>query len=1053
MGINKLLKKSRSSHPAIGWLYVLVALVLHTFTYLASSAFAEQPQPAKEDAPNVTPNSTTTNITVSPEAPKIESDATQSPALTDRRYVELLNEFKKLKDQLARAQAGNRPEEMSSLNAKLAEIQAKLEVLDREKKASSEITNFLKDRLQKTEEELKNVATTKEAQVRLLSEENKTLKVQADRLKYQIGQLERDQKSSAEAPTELRQRLERTEEQLRQSQLPEDQRLQQVLAENDQLKKELDGVHAQYKSQLTALEQERKASVDAANHIRDELQEAQNGKPAPKKTISEEGLDSMTDENIKLKAQVSDLQQMLREKVDQYDKEKKLNDQAAAFFKERLAKAEAQLKESAVPPDARYQNLLAKNNALREELNRVRTEFATQMDALEGEKKVLSDTSRSMADKLARYEGGPRGGGSGGGIQSSLSEINSSPSNGEAASQPDFSKPIIDSSVETPSSTFSRPPMPGDVAGSQRPVQSAVVTEQQPPQESSGSSEPLSTNFPTDGTVEERMQRVEEELKKLAKASDSRIQTLLNQNTALRADLARIRSQSDTGTGMGGADDSSLSERVAKLEADLQAMDKGKLVEAQAVNAIHERLKKAESDLNGMEATKANFDNIQSQLAELNRVKNMSAQVVGVLHQRLQRTEAQVAASTGDAEKIQQMSSQVVKVLHDRLSKAEQKLAAEESSNQLASQAMGSMNERLKKTEEELRVATTNSENVQSENSNLKDELAKLQERFDALDGGTPTRRPSSGMIARDQGEAPSVGERFARGDSQIRDLMEENERLKKNLNKTFSQVPDSEVAQDSRNNPESPRNPPSSSNSNYDRQQALIRENIELRDKVANVERLLRNASGSGDSGSLKEELSRLKTKFQASDLERGPDPTLVSPAPNSRDDVAHSYIQENNRLRDESMKERAMEDMMGGTVNNYNNYGGSDDRLFQLLLQEHDNLKRRLNEMQDSLAQIARLSGTVTLNRSEMVEPAPRAGQMPMQSVYSGTVTLLKSKGNFAIIKFPQGNVPPARSKLDVYRDGLLVGSVQITNPIKPPLASADIVSGSLRIGDEVR
>jgi len=86
------------------------------------------------------------------------------------------------------------------------------------------------------------------------------------------------------------------------------------------------------------------------------------------------------------------------------------------------------------------------------------------------------------------------------------------------------------------------------------------------------------------------------------------------------------------------------------------------------------------------------------------------------------------------------------------------------------------------------------------------------------------------------------------------------------------------------------------------------------------------------------------------------------------------------------------------------------------------------------------------------EDVTPAPEPPPPPPN--YQGTVAFLDLKQKFVIIDFKhKNNVPPVRSELGVYRNGRFVGSIRITPPVKPPNASADILQGSLRQGDEVR
>lgn len=85
-----------------------------------------------------------------------------------------------------------------------------------------------------------------------------------------------------------------------------------------------------------------------------------------------------------------------------------------------------------------------------------------------------------------------------------------------------------------------------------------------------------------------------------------------------------------------------------------------------------------------------------------------------------------------------------------------------------------------------------------------------------------------------------------------------------------------------------------------------------------------------------------------------------------------------------------------------------------------------------------------------SSSYSPPPLSSSAPS---FEGTVVLLNLQKGFVIVEFSNGKIPPPRSELGVYRGGTFVGSVRITPPIKSPHASADIINGSLRRGDQVR
>ncbi len=78
------------------------------------------------------------------------------------------------------------------------------------------------------------------------------------------------------------------------------------------------------------------------------------------------------------------------------------------------------------------------------------------------------------------------------------------------------------------------------------------------------------------------------------------------------------------------------------------------------------------------------------------------------------------------------------------------------------------------------------------------------------------------------------------------------------------------------------------------------------------------------------------------------------------------------------------------------------------------------------------------------------PSEGMVPQ---FVGRVVLLNTKKGFVVVDFHGSRVPPVQSELGVYRDGVFVGSLRITDPVKPPLASADVLTGTLRRGDVVQ
>ena len=95
---------------------------------------------------------------------------------------------------------------------------------------------------------------------------------------------------------------------------------------------------------------------------------------------------------------------------------------------------------------------------------------------------------------------------------------------------------------------------------------------------------------------------------------------------------------------------------------------------------------------------------------------------------------------------------------------------------------------------------------------------------------------------------------------------------------------------------------------------------------------------------------------------------------------------------------------------------------------------------------------SADVGQPRAEEVTPTAQPSASPPN--YTGSVAYLNPKKDFVIVDFKEkNNVPPIRSELGVYRNEQFVGSIRITAPVNPPLASADVMQGTLRQGDVVR
>ena len=66
---------------------------------------------------------------------------------------------------------------------------------------------------------------------------------------------------------------------------------------------------------------------------------------------------------------------------------------------------------------------------------------------------------------------------------------------------------------------------------------------------------------------------------------------------------------------------------------------------------------------------------------------------------------------------------------------------------------------------------------------------------------------------------------------------------------------------------------------------------------------------------------------------------------------------------------------------------------------------------------------------------------------------VVMVNTEMKFVVLEFTTSQIPTAGSQITVYRDKARVATVKATDPMKPPLVTADILDGEPRKGDEVR
>jgi len=69
------------------------------------------------------------------------------------------------------------------------------------------------------------------------------------------------------------------------------------------------------------------------------------------------------------------------------------------------------------------------------------------------------------------------------------------------------------------------------------------------------------------------------------------------------------------------------------------------------------------------------------------------------------------------------------------------------------------------------------------------------------------------------------------------------------------------------------------------------------------------------------------------------------------------------------------------------------------------------------------------------------------------TGKVARYNDAGRFTVLDFPLGHTPQAEQRMFVYRRGLKVGEVKISEWQRENLIVADLITGEAKEGDEVR
>lgn len=96
-----------------------------------------------------------------------------------------------------------------------------------------------------------------------------------------------------------------------------------------------------------------------------------------------------------------------------------------------------------------------------------------------------------------------------------------------------------------------------------------------------------------------------------------------------------------------------------------------------------------------------------------------------------------------------------------------------------------------------------------------------------------------------------------------------------------------------------------------------------------------------------------------------------------------------------------------------------------------------------------VALLSFGCAAPSTKKPSPKPVVRIVPDDRLHARVATI-NSPGQFAVLDFNVGRIPPLRSELNVYRGNEIVGAVRLTGPARDNLVAADILNGELVVGD---
>ncbi|HUJ10008.1 MAG TPA: hypothetical protein VL171_08280 [Verrucomicrobiae bacterium] len=119
-----------------------------------------------------------------------------------------------------------------------------------------------------------------------------------------------------------------------------------------------------------------------------------------------------------------------------------------------------------------------------------------------------------------------------------------------------------------------------------------------------------------------------------------------------------------------------------------------------------------------------------------------------------------------------------------------------------------------------------------------------------------------------------------------------------------------------------------------------------------------------------------------------------------------------------------------------------------------------RRLSTMAACLVLGLAVAGCMAMDKtrsssSAAIQPPPSEVKPAPSQFGAGPAKIVSVNPElkFVVVDFSSRVMPPVGTRLNVYRGDKVAGTIQLTEPVRAQLATADILQGEVRVGDEAR